>query len=75
MMILNFILEFDIVDKKIQVGYGTGRRGSSRRDLYGTRQSGKVMLNGGFNNAPTVDYTSISEERWNNIFKKNKDGE
>jgi hypothetical protein len=51
---------------KIQVGYGSDRReGSTKKGLYGSQRSGKLNHDGGFNRQPTVDYTSISDERWN----------
>ena len=55
---------------KVQVGYGTGGRGSNGKARYGKRRSGKVVYNGGFSNQPTVDFTSITQERWDEIFSK-----
>lgn len=56
------------MSKKIQVGYGTGTRGSKKKGMYGSRSSGKVMQNGGFNFQPTVDFTQISDKKWIEMF-------
>lgn len=62
---------------KIQVGYGGGNkegfgRGSYPKGTYGPSRRQKIT-NGGFSTpghkCPTVDYTRISEEKWNRIFK------
>ena len=57
-----------MADGKIQVGYGSDQRGSTKKGLYGTRSSEKNMMNGGFNFAPTVTFTNISADTWYNIF-------
>lgn len=56
------------MSNKIQVGYGTGQRPRLPKNCYGTRSSGKKIINGGFNGAPTVDFTRVSDERWAEIF-------
>lgn len=53
---------------KIQVGYGSDRRGSKAKGIYGKKRSGKILHNGGFSGEPTVDFTKISDERWASIF-------
>lgn len=53
---------------KIQVGYGSGSRGSTKKNLYGGRSSGKKLINGGFNGAITLDYTRVKQEDWDRIF-------
>lgn len=53
---------------KIQVGYGSDTRRRGRRGAYGSRNSGKVVLNGGFNYQPTVSFENISDKRWSEIF-------
>lgn len=55
---------------KIQVGYGSDRRYNNPKGCYGKRSSGLKVMNGGFNGAPTVDYTKVSDEQWANIFGK-----
>jgi hypothetical protein len=50
------------------VGYGSDQRGKLPKNCYGTRSTGKKVTNGGFNYAPVVDFTSISDDRWINIF-------
>ena len=54
---------------KIQSGYGglNGRSGG-KKGLYGSRSSGKKLMNGGFNFQPTVTFESISEEDWDRVF-------
>jgi hypothetical protein len=54
--------------KKIQVGYGTGLQGSSKTNLYGGKQSGKVKMNGGFNGCINVNFVSIDEDKWDAAF-------
>lgn len=54
---------------KLQVGYGSDRReGSTKKGLYGGKRTGKNNINGGFNNGIVVDFTRISEDKWNSIF-------
>lgn len=53
---------------KIQVGYGTGKPLSQKHGLYGTRRGGKKMINGGFNGAPTVDFTKVPDKTFIDIF-------
>ena len=57
---------------KIVVGQATHQRGSKKKGLYASRASGKVVMNGGFNNAPTVTYESISQEDWDRVFPPKK---
>jgi len=53
---------------RIMVGYGSDRReGSTKKGLYGKRSGGKRRENGGFGE-PTVDFTRISQEKWDSIF-------
>lgn len=54
--------------KKIQVGYGTGKRGYGKPGMYAGRSTGKRSANGGFNGLPTVDFTNVSDKRWAKIF-------
>lgn len=65
--------------KKIQVGYGTGMQGSTKKGLYGGKSTGKVNMNGGFDFQPTVNFTNIDEDKWNralpNSFKPSWDRE
>lgn len=56
------------MSKKIQVGYGSGKPLSQKTGLYGGRSGGKLTRNGGFNGLPTVTFTSISEDKWVEIF-------
>jgi hypothetical protein len=56
------------MSNKIMVGYGSDTRGSKKKGLYGSRSSGKLMMNGGFNGMPTIDFTNISEDRWIKMF-------
>jgi hypothetical protein len=53
---------------KIQVGYGTGQRGTNKKGLYANRSNGKLTLNGGFNGCPTVTYETITDDQWNKAF-------
>jgi hypothetical protein len=53
---------------KIQIGYGSDKPLSQKKGLYGTRSSGKLMLNGGFNGAPTEDFHNIPNQRFIEIF-------
>ena len=53
---------------KVQVGYGSGGRQKGPKGAYGGVSMGKKRLNGGFNGLPTVDYTSVSDQRWAEIF-------
>ena len=55
------------MNKKIQVGYGSHTRGSTKKGLYGKQRSGKLKENGGFSGQPTVGYVNIPEERWEQI--------
>lgn len=53
----------------IQVGYGSDRRGgSSKKNLYAGRSSGKRLSNGGFNGCPVVDFTKIDQNKWDEAF-------
>lgn len=54
--------------KKLQVGYGTGMQGSTKKGLYGGRSGGRVMYNGGFGNCIRVDFTNINEDKWDKAF-------
>lgn len=49
---------------KIQVGYGTGQRGTKAKGLYGGRSTGKMTKNGGFNGNPTIDNHRVPDELW-----------
>jgi len=53
---------------KIMIGYGSDKRTKNPKRCYGTRSSGKKMINGGFNFAPTEDFHNIPEDKWNKIF-------
>lgn len=41
---------------------GLGGRRKNPKNCYGTRSTGKVMMNGGFNHAPTVDYAGLGDK-------------
>lgn len=56
------------MSKKIQVGYGTGLRGSTKKGLYGNKSNGKINMNGGFNGCITMTYTNIDDDKWNKAF-------
>ena len=49
---------------KIQVGYGSDTRPKLPKNCYGTRGSGKIVMNGGFCGAPTVDYHNVTDDLW-----------
>jgi hypothetical protein len=49
---------------KISIGYGSDQRGKNPKNCYGTRSSGKKVINGGFCGAPTTDFVGISQEQW-----------
>lgn len=55
---------------KIQVGYGSDRRGCSKKGLYGGRTGGKKLTNGGFNGLPTVDFARVTDNQWEQAFGK-----
>ena len=54
--------------KKIQVGYGSELRGSTKKGLYAGRSDGKKITNGGFNYGIVVDFTKIDEDKWKTAF-------
>lgn len=55
---------------KIMTGYGglSGRKDSTRKNLYGKQRQGKLKTNGGFSFEPTIGYETISDDRWVEIF-------
>lgn len=53
----------------IRIGYGSDQRRKNPKNCYGTRSTGKVMMNGGFNFAPTVSFENVSDARWAEIFE------
>jgi hypothetical protein len=53
---------------KIQVGYGSDTRQKNRKNSYGKRSSGKLVRNGGFSGEPVVDFSTVSDDRWAEIF-------
>lgn len=61
---------------KIQIGYGGGNREGRGRGKYPKNTYGpsrrQNITNGGFstpgNKCPTVDYTGVTQEKWDKIF-------
>ncbi len=56
----------------IMVGYGSDRRGGTKKGLYGGRTGGKYLANGGFGGMPRVTYETVTDEQWEAIFPKKK---
>jgi hypothetical protein len=55
-------------DKRIQIGYGSDTRSKGPKGGYGSKKTGKVRLNGGFNYQPVEDFHNIPSEKWDSIF-------
>lgn len=57
--------------KKIVVGYGDGGRPKNKNGWYGSKATGKLKMNGGFNFQPTISFETTPEQRFIDIFGVN----